>query len=379
MALTELARVFLKLGVTAFGGPAAHVAMMEEEVVRRRAWLSREEFMDFVGATNLIPGPNSTELAIHIGLVRAGWPGLLVAGACFILPAAIIVGVIAAAYVRFGALPEATRLLYGVKPVVIAVVLQALWRLGQTAVKSVRLAAIGIASVIAVAFGVNELIVLAVAGAVAAIAATPRGGEATKVPVMVGGLISKFTAQATGVSVAVGGATVVGLWPLFAVFLKIGSVLFGSGYVLLAFLRTDLVERLHWISERQLLDAVAVGQITPGPVFTTATFVGYLVAGGPGAAVATLGIFLPAFVFVALSGPFIPRIRRSPTASALLDGINVASLALMGVVTWVLLRAAITDVPTAIVAGVSALLLLRYKINSAWLVLGGGIVGLVFG
>jgi len=378
LALTELARVFLKLGITAFGGPAAHVAMMEEEVVRRRAWLSRDEFMDFVGATNLIPGPNSTELAIHIGLVRAGWPGLLVAGACFILPAAIIVGVIAAAYVRFGALPEATRLLYGVKPVVIAVVLQALWRLGQTAVKSVRLAAIGIASVAAVAFGVNELIVLAIAGVVAAIAAAPRfgGGKASAV---VGGLASKLTGQATAVSLVAGGAATVGLWPLFAVFLKIGSVLFGSGYVLLAFLRTDLVERLHWISEKQLLDAVAVGQITPGPVFTTATFVGYLVAGTPGAAVATLGIFLPAFVFVALSGPFIPRIRRSPTAGALLDGINVASLALMGVVTWILLRAAIVDVPTAIIAGASALLLMRYGVNSAWLVLGGGIAGVLLG
>jgi chromate transporter len=380
LALAELARVFLKLGVTAFGGPAAHVAMMEEEVVRRRAWLSREEFMDFVGATNLIPGPNSTELAIHIGLVRAGWPGLLVAGACFILPAAIIVGVIAAAYVRFGALPEANRLLYGVKPVVIAVVVQALWRLGRTAVKSVRLAAIGIASVIAVAFGANELIVLAVAGVVAAIAATSRtGGESTRSPVIVGGLLSKLTGQATGASLGVGGAAAVGLWPLFAVFLKIGSVLFGSGYVLLAFLRTDLIERLHWISERQLLDAVAVGQVTPGPVFTTATFVGYLVAGAPGAAVATLGIFLPAFLFVAISGPLIPLIRRSPTAGAVLDGINVASLALMGVVTWVLLRAAIIDVPTAVIAGVSALVLMRYKANSAWLVLGGGIAGLLLG
>ncbi|MEP7001413.1 MAG: chromate efflux transporter [bacterium] len=380
MALTEVARVFLKLGVTAFGGPAAHVAMMEEEVVRRRAWLSREEFVDFVGATNLIPGPNSTELAIHIGFVRAGWPGLLVAGACFILPAAIIVGILAAAYVRFGALPEATRLLYGVKPVVIAVVLQALWRLGRTAVKSLRLAAIGVASVIAVAFGISELIVLAIAGAVAAIAATPKAGdEGGRAPVMVGGLVSKLTAPVTGVSVAVGGAAVAGLWPLFAVFLKIGAVLFGSGYVLLAFLRTDLVERLHWISERQLLDAVAVGQITPGPVFTTATFVGYLVAGAPGAAVATLGIFLPAFLFVALSGPLIPRIRRSPTAAALLDGVNVASLALMGVVTWVLLRSAIIDAPTTIIACLSALLLMRYKVNSAWLVLAGGISGLLLG
>lgn len=378
--LPELARLFLKLGVTAFGGPAVHIAMMEEEVVRRRGWLSREEFLDYVGATNLIPGPNSTELAIHIGLARAGWPGLLVAGACFILPAAIIVAGVAAMYVRFGAMPEATRLLYGVKPVVIAVVAQALWRLGGTAIKSRRLAAIGLASVTAVVLGVNELLVLAGAGVIAALMLRPATRDANvRSSVLASGIIPTLTTQFAGYSFAAGGVATVALWPLFGVFLKMGSVLFGSGYVLLAFLRTDLVQRLHWITERQLLDAVAVGQITPGPVFTTATFVGYLVAGVPGSAVATIGIFLPAFVFVAISGPLVPLLRRSPAAGAVLDGVNVASLALMAVVTWMLLRAAIVDLPTVMLAVVSAILLLRFRVNSAWLVMGGAIVGLVLG
>ena len=361
--MRELALLFLRLGVTAFGGPAAHIAMMEEEVVRRRRWLTREEFLDLLGAANLIPGPNSTELAIHIGHRRAGWPGLLVAGTCFILPAALIVLALAWAYVRYGALPEVGAILYGVKPVIVAVVAQALGKLARTAVKDVFLGVLAALAVAANLLGVHELVILAAAGALV----SARAGGARPVKALLAPAVSGLAATA--------GASA-GLGLLFLTFLKIGSVLFGSGYVLLAFLRADLVERLHWLSESQLLDAVAAGQITPGPVFTTATFVGYLVGGTAGAGVATLGIFLPAFVFVAASGPLVPRLRRSPRAGAFLDGVNVASLALMAVVTGHLGRAALVDVPTVILVAASAGLL-ALRLSSVWLVLGGAAAGML--
>jgi chromate transporter len=357
--------------------------MMEDEVVRRRGWMTESEFLDYLGATNLIPGPNSTELAIHIGHARAGWAGLLVAGVCFILPASLIVTAIAWLYLNFGTLPAAAGLLYGVKPVVIAVVFQALWSLGRTAVKSRQLAIIGLMAVLATAYGVNELVVLLGTGVVALLAArllgTGLGGS------LAGGLLPNGTSllkvptfsitAGSAAGVAAASAFSVNLWGLFGVFLKTGAVLFGSGYVLLAFLRADLVERLGWLTERQLLDAVAIGQITPGPVFTTATFIGYLLGGGAGAWVATTGIFLPAFVFVALSGPLVPRLRRSQAAGRVLDGVNVASLALMSVVTWQLGRTALVDGVTILMAAVSVFLLIRLRTNSAWLVLGGGVVG----
>jgi chromate transporter len=364
----ELAWLFGKLGCIAFGGPAAHVAMMEDEVVRRRGWLTRERFLDLLGATNLIPGPSSTELALHIGHDRAGWSGLLVAGACFITPAVVIVTAIAWAYVMFGTLPAVAGVLYGVKPVITAVVLQALWGLGRSAVKTRFLAAVAVAALAASLAGINELVVLLAAGTVVAV--SRRITEPAKSPAaswLPWPLLGLTTTAAT---------TAFGLWPLFLFFLKVGSVLFGSGYVLLAFLRGDLVERLHWLTEAQLLDAVAVGQITPGPVFTTATFVGYILGGPGAAAVATLGIFLPAFVFVAISGPLIPRIRSSKMAGAVLDGVNVASLALMASVTLQLGQTAIVDVPTAVLAGFGAAILIRYRVSSAWLVLGGAIVGI---
>jgi chromate transporter len=384
-ALAELAWLFAKLGATAFGGPAAHVAMLEDEVVRRRAWLTRERFLDLLGAANLIPGPNSTELAIHVGHARAGWPGLLVAGACFILPAALITTACAWCYVRWGRLPEVAGILYGVKPVVIAVVVQALWRLGRTALRGPGLALLALAAAGANALGADELAVLAAAAAAAALAhlarrslppAAPfRGGAALVLaPVLGSGAIA-----GAGAAAGAGSSAAVGLWPLFGFFVKVGSVLYGSGYVLLAFLRSGLVLERGWLSEAQLLDAVAIGQVTPGPVFTTATFVGYVLAGGPGALAATLGIFLPAFVFVAVSGPLVPRLRRSPLAGAVLDGVNAASLALMAVVTLQLARAALVDGPTLALALASALLLLGLRVNSSWLVLGGALVGLAAG
>jgi chromate transporter len=366
--LAELALLFLKLGTTAFGGPAAHIALMEDEVVRRRGWLSHQEFLDLLGATNLIPGPNSTEMAIHIGHRRAGWPGLLVAGACFILPATAIVWVLAWAYVRYGALPQAAGLLYGVKPVIISVVLQALWGLGRSVIRTRVLAAAVLIAAALSAAGVNELVILLGAGAALALGRAmdrQRAGAAIALP------------QWLPVGLAATGATLpVPLTTLFLVFLKIGAVLFGSGYVLLAFLRAELVVRLGWLREAQLLDAVAVGQVTPGPLSTTATFIGYVLAGHRGAVVATAGIFLPAFFFVAISGPLVPRLRRSAVAGAFLDGVNAASLALMAVVTWQLGRAAVRDWPTALLTA-SAVLLLRYRVNSTWLIAGGALAGLL--
>jgi chromate transporter len=378
--LRDLALFFLRLGTTAFGGPAAHIAIMEDELVRRRKWLSREKFLDLLGASNLIPGPSSSELAIHIGYLRAGWAGLIVGGVCFILPAAILVGAIAWAYVRFGRLPATAALLYGVKPVVIAVILQALWGLGRAAVKSKLLAVVGVVCAVLSFFGVNALLLLASAGAAMALARSlagkPGAGVAAKLSALAmfwRGVRLKAASALLLPSAVTGFAA--GMWPIFLVFLKIGSVVFGSGYVLLAFLRADLVLHRAWVTDAQLMDAVAIGQVTPGPVFTTATFLGYLLRGPLGAVVATVGIFLPAFVFVALSGPLVPRIRKSPTAGAFLDGVNAASLALMAVVSYQLARASLVDAITVSLALASAILLLRFRTNSAWLVLGGAVVG----
>ncbi|RPI23470.1 MAG: chromate efflux transporter [Acidobacteria bacterium] len=366
-SLGAIVLVFLKLGVIGFGGPAAHVAMMDDEVVRRRRWLSRDEFLDLLGAANLIPGPNSTEMAIHVGRRQAGWPGLILGGACFILPAAFIVTAFAWAYVRYGSLPEVAGVLYGVKPVIIAIVLQALISLGRTALRSVFLAAVAAVATALAFLGVNELLLL-VGGGVVMMAGKWR--PRTMLRLVLAWPLGVIANSAGGIG------SNVGLWPLFWFFVKVGSILYGSGYVLLAFIRADLVERWRWLTETQLLDEVAVGQVTPGPVFTTATFIGYLLAGPLGAAVATVGIFLPAFVFVAVSSPLIPRIRRSPLAGAFLDGVNAASLALMFFVTFQLGMAALVDLPTLILAAGAALALFRFRVNSAWLVLGGGLLGL---
>jgi chromate transporter len=356
---------------------------MEDEVVRRRGWLTREAFLDYVGATNLIPGPNSTELAIEIGRDRGGWPGLVVAGVSFIIPAALIVGTVAWAYARFGQLPAALAVFAGVKPVVIAIVVQALWRLARTAVKTVWLGVIAVGAIGAVAAGGHELLVLLVAAVVAALLAGVRAramDDQTTTVSSAGIAIAAHKPAAVGaLGIALGAPTAFSLWSLFAIFLKIGSVLFGSGYVLLAFLRADFVQRLGWLTERQLIDAVAVGQVTPGPVFTTATFIGYLLGGVPGAALATIGIFLPAFLFVAVSGPMIPRLRRSRVAGAALDGVNAASLGLMAVVTWQLGRASIVNVPTALLALGAGVLLATRRVNAAWLIVGGALAGIALG
>ena len=365
-SLRELALLYLKLGATAMGGPAAHIAMMEEEVVDRRRWLTREEFLDFLGAANVIPGPSSTEMAIHVGRVHAGWPGLVVAGVSFILPASLMVGSLAWAYVRFGALPRIAASLYGVKPVVIMVIAQGAIRLARSAIKSTGLAVLGAMSVLAAALGLDALFTLFAAGVVAGCVHLAR--KLRNRP-------STVAAAAGAVSAAAGVAAPFRLGLMSLVFLKIGATLFGGGYVLVAFLRSDFVAWLHWLSEQQLLDAVAVGQVTPGPLFTTATFIGYVLGGPAGAVLATIAIFLPAFVFVALSGPLVGWLRRSHLAGAVLDGINVAAIALMIVVSAQLARTAVVDGFTLGIAAVSALLLFRYRVNSTWLVVGAAVAG----
>ena len=372
-ATREVAALFLKLGLIAFGGPAAHIALMRDEVVGRRRWVSEEEFLDLLGLTNLIPGPNSTEMAIHLGYRRAGWVGLAVGGVCFIVPAMLIVLALAWAYVQFGARSQVAWLLYGVKPVVIVVVVQAIVGLARVAVRGPLAVALGVA-VVALSFvGVHEIALLFGGGLVLTIlrVAQRRGAARGTVPLA---LLVAAVAPATGPP----SAAVAGLGTLFVTFLKIGAVLYGSGYVLLAFLRNDFVHRLAWLTDQQLLDAVAIGQVTPGPVFTTATFIGYLVGGWAGALLATVGIFLPAFVFVALSGPVLPRIRRSQWTAACLDGVNVAALGLMAAVTWELGRAAIVDAFTTVVALAAAWFLLWRRVNSAWVILGGGAAGIAY-
>ena len=383
-SLRALAAFFLRLGTVAFGGPAGHIAMMEDELVRRRKWLTREKFLDLLGASNLIPGPSSSELAIHIGYLQAGWAGLVVAGVCFILPAACMVAVLAWAYVHFGSLPITSVVLYGVKPVVIGVILQALWGLGRAAIKTKFLALVGLISLALFALGMPPILLLLVAGvAVAAIGpihgALKGGGRANLAAVAAA---RPFAPATPHLAVVTGGAAAAAvpfsLGALFLVFLKVGAVVFGSGYVLLAFLRTDLVVQRGWLTDAQLVDAIAIGQVTPGPVFTTATFIGYLLGGAWGAVLATIGIFLPAFLLVAASGPLLPRIRESRVAGAFLDGVIVASLALMAEVTWQLALASIIDLVSGTLTVVSVIALLRFRMNSAWLMLFGALAGLLF-
>jgi len=370
--LREVALYFLRLGVVAFGGPAAHIAMMREDLVRRRRWVTDDEFLDLLGITNLIPGPNSTEMAIHLGYTRAGAWGLVLGGVCFIVPAMAIVLSLAWAYVRWGSLPVATSLLYGVKPVIIAIVVQAMWGLARTAVRGPLLAAAFVAAAALALAGVHELVVLFGAGALAALLAARSRAAAGVITL----LVSATPLRALAAAAVAGSGVALGTMTL--IFLKIGAVLYGSGYVLLAFLRRDFVERLGWLTDRQLLDAVAVGQVTPGPVFTTATFIGFVLAGVPGAVLATVAIFLPSFVLVAVSRPWLPRLRGARRAAAFLDGVNVAALGLMAAVAWQLGRAAIVDVLTLVLALGSAVLLVTTRVNSVWLIAAGGALGIAW-
>jgi chromate transporter len=383
--LAEVAGLFLRLGFTAFGGPVAHIAMMRREIVQQRQWISDEHFLDLLSIVNLIPGPNSTELAIYLGYRRAGWPGLMVAGICFIGPAMLIVLALAWLYVRFGSLPQVGWLFYGIKPVVIAIIAQAVWGLCRTVLRGVWPVVLGLTALVFSLLGVNQLILLVCGGLFFGLL---RWWERRRQRDVVSSSVLPFslsgvhelwqkaspTVPLAGVAAAV---VPVSLLTLFLTFLKIGAVLYGSGYVLLSFLRTDFVVRLGWLTDRQLLDAVSIGQFTPGPVFTTATFIGYLVAGWPGALLATLGIFLPSFLLVALVHPLAARLRKSPWTAAILDGINIVALALMTAVLLQLGQSALIDVLTWLIALVSLGILLRFKINSVWLILAGALVGVV--
>src|SRR5215470_5386690 len=365
-SLAELAKEFLRLGFVAFGGPAAHIAMMEERFVRRLNWLSRERFLDLLGAVNLLPGPSSTELAIYLGEIRGGLAGLVISGACFILPAAVLVIALAWAYQMYGAIPQVAGLLVGIKPVVVALIAQAVWNLAPTALKNVSLAMLAAATVALAGLGAPVLILLIGAGVLWIFVR-----EGTRV--VTSGNQSAFT---LGVLAPLA-ADSVGIAAVFLYFLKIGAILFGSGYVLLAILRADLVLRLHWLSDAQLLDAIAVSQATPGPFFTVSTFIGYLLGGWKGATLATVGMFLPAFVYVAATARFLPGLRKSPVAAAFLDGVNAAAVALMGFVGYQFARATLVNLPVILITVISVFLIFRYKINSTWLVLGGAILGIV--
>jgi chromate transporter len=380
ISLSRLALFFLRLGTTAFGGPAAHFAMMEDELVRRRRWVPRDKFLDLLGAANLIPGPSSTEMAIFIGYLCEGWMGLLLSGVCFIVPAMFMVMALAWAYVQYGNFPQIAWLLYGITPVVIAIVLQALLSLGRTAVKNRFLAAMAAVDIILDFLGANPLVLLFGTGLIVGLRQgfiqDWRRHRISMLIMFLSACSFPVAAYFASGSYSAGKAEF-GLLPLFLFFIKIGSVVFGSGYVLLAFLHADLVDHWHWLTTTQLLDAIAIGQVTPGPVFTTATFIGYLLAGLPGALIATAGIFLPSFILVAIGSPVIPLLRKSAIAGAFLDGVIVASLALMAVVAWSLGRSAVIDLPTALLASGSAVLLIRFRLNSLWLVLGGALIGLL--
>lgn len=366
--LRELAVLFFRLGVTAFGGPAAHIGMMEDEVVTRRGWLSRQHFLDLVGATSLIPGPNSTEMTMHIGYERAGWRGLVVAGSLFILPAAVLTGILAWLYVEFGSLPAVEPLLVGIKPAVIGIIVTAVYRLLPKAVKNWQLAVIGLGVLAAAFLGVDEVVALLVGGVLGALLlrAVTVSAALLLLPLPVGSLRLFMQPE---------GETAVSLWSLGAFFLKIGAILYGSGYVLIAYLEGGLVDQLGWLTQAELLDAIAIGQFTPGPVLTTATFVGYLIAGAPGAVVATLGIFLPSFLFVLLLNPLIPKMRQSVWLSAFLDAVNVAAVGLMVAVLINLGRQTFVNWQGVLIALLALVASVRFKVNSAWIVLGGAVLG----
>ena len=375
--LREIAALFFKLGVIGFGGPAAHIALMEDEVVEKRAWLSRERFLDLVGVTSIIPGPNSTEMAIHLGFLRGGWLGLLLAGGCFIFPAVTLTTILAWAYMTYGAIPEVAHLLYGIKPAVLAVILGALWRLGQKAVKGWRLSFLGLA-VMLVALtqfsGVLALIGGGIIGMFWLKMTRPRDRGHMAVIAPVAGAGTGLTMLASQGAAAASGPT---LWALGLFFLKIGAILYGSGYLLIAFLEEELVHGYAWLTQEQLLEAIAIGQFTPGPVLSTAAFIGYIVSGGKlsWALVAAGAIFLPSFIFVAALNPLLPRLRESEWVASFLDAVNVCAVGLMAAVTIELGYLTLDSIPKMAIAGIASILILWRNVGAVWLVVGGAVAG----
>jgi len=381
----ELARFFLRFSLIAFGGPVAHIALAEDELVTRRKWLTREHYLDLVAATNLIPGPNSTEVMIHVGYVLRGIPGALVTGICFIGPAFLLTLALAALYVSTGAIPQVAAILWGIKPVIVAIIANVGYRLVLTALKTPFLWALFIAAVAAIVLlDIPEVVVMVAAGLIYGLyVARP------KLPSTLAFLLPLPTQWGGGWGegmLALVQTAPVSLFDIFFYFLKIGSVLFGSGYVLFAYIQQDVVDGFGWLTAQQLLDAIAVGQITPGPVSTTVAMIGYILAGLPGAVAGTVGIFLPSFVLVILTAPLIPMMRKNAFLSAFLSGVNTGVIAAILVTLVDLLSASIRTIdgaaisPLAVVIGVAAMALLLWtKVNATWLILGGGGVGLVVG
>ena len=379
--ITELIFLFLKLGTIAFGGPAAHISMIEEEVVHRRKWITREHFLDLVGATNLIPGPNSTEMVIHIGYIRGGLTGLIVSGLSFITPAVIITGILAWVYVSFGSVPQVAPFLFGIKPAVVAVILAAIIRLGKTAAKNLQLIILGIAVCSASLLGANEVLALLSGGILGIILSRINKSERKKVSgwiiPLIGQLwsICKSTDANAAIAVSTAGVGSIFPWKLGLFFLKVGAVLYGSGYVLVAFLEGGLVKDYGWLTQQQLIDAIAIGQFTPGPVLSTATFVGYVVSGVSGAVISTVAIFLPSFIFVLILNPVIPRLRASKIMSSFLDAVNISSIGLMAAVVIQLANSALTDWKAVLIVVIASVAGIRFKLNAAWIVMGGALGG----
>jgi chromate transporter len=362
-SLKELTKLFLKLGIIGFGGPAVHIAMMEEEVVRKRKWMDDQHFLDLVGATNLIPGPNSTEMSMHIGNERAGWRGLIVAGCCFIVPAVIITGAFAWAYQQYGQLPQVQQFIYGIKPAIIAVIVATMIVLGKKALKNVTLGIIGVISAIAVLAGMNEIYVLFGAGLIGILIYFFKKNQTIHGIIPFTLLqIGSYTGETSSLK-------------LFLIFLKVGAILYGSGYVLFAFLDAELVAK-GLLSKQQLIDAIAVGQFTPGPVFSSATFIGWQIGGIGGAIAATIGIFLPSFLFVALLNPIIPRLRSSKLMTAFLDTVNIASIAIILSVIIEMGKETLLDWRTILIAVIGFFVTFYFKkLNTAFVVLGGAVLG----
>ena len=361
--LREVSALFLKLGFISFGGPAAHIAIMEKEIVTRRKWMTREYFLDLIGATNLIPGPNSTEMAIHCGYERAGWMGLIMAGVCFILPSVLITGILAWFYKEYNSLPAIGEIFYGIKPAVIVIILDAVYKFGKKAVKNWQLGILGIAIVVSAFFGMSEIMLILAAGGLGILFALGfRKNVKSFFPLIVLQVVQKFSAYSSA--------------KLFWVFLKIGCVLFGSGYVLFAYLDDELIHKLGWLTRHQLMDAIAVGQFTPGPVLSVSTFIGYQLNGISGALLATVAIFLPSFVFVRLLNPIMPKLRKSAYASSFIDFVNVAAVAIMLAVAIKMGQDCLVDWKTwgiAIVAG--ACLFFIKNLNSMWVISGAALAG----
>lgn len=370
-SLKEIGLLFFKLGLIAFGGPAAHIAMMEEEIVSKKKWMNRQHFLDLIGVTNLIPGPNSTEMAIHCGYYKAGIPGLITAGLAFILPAVLITGVLAYLYVNFGTLPELQPFLYGIKPAVIVIILNAVYKLSIKAFKGWKLIFIGISVAVINFLGMNEIYSILLGGIFGAlfILLSERKKKLNSVlPIEIFFIISFFIQAIEKNELS--------LTKIFLIFLKIGAVLFGSGYVLVAYLNGEIVQGLQWLSRQELLDAIAIGQITPGPVLSTATFIGYQLSGISGALIATAGIFLPSFIFVLIVNPIVPKLRNSKIFSVFLDAVNVSAIAVMFIVGIKLGAEVLIDWRSWLIALLSAAAFFKIKrINSAYIVLSGAIAG----